>query len=147
MRIPFNYDLYLTGKYRAVHRDSANEIDNIEALPDNDSFYKFNTKSKSTLPSTWSISDTGRIFKYKESEQDVFLEPVPQPFHLPEALKGANLITRDGRDVRDFKPNPDQASPKAYIAMVGDDLMYYHPSGCVNRSCEPHPLDLFIKIN
>lgn len=77
-----------------------------------------------------------------------WMERVPyNVFHLPAALKGANLITRDGRCVTQFKPNPDHVSPKAYIAMVGDDLMYYHPSGCVNRSCEPHPLDLFIKIN
>lgn len=70
-RIPFNYELYLSGKYDAVYRDCPNKIVSIE--PDIFSTLITQLVVRDDAGNEWLIYKNGMLWDWGEDENDVFL--------------------------------------------------------------------------
>ena len=74
--IPFNWDLYQTGKYTAVYRDSPIKILNIKQFQ-YPGYPEFKFVTNDEFGNSWYITELGRIFLNMEDENDVFLIEKP----------------------------------------------------------------------
>lgn len=66
------------------------------------------------------------------------------PFDLQQALAGAKLVTRDGREIRAFGVDPSGANDYLYSASVEGARRYYTIDGVYDIDEHNHPFDLLI---